>query len=323
MKRTKSLILGLGFVLLYITPLTFAQTNYPNRPVRLIVPYGTGGGSDILARQIGAKLQLLWGQGVAVENHAGASGNIGTELVVSAPANGYTLLLQNSTMLTSQAVNGKGSYDPKKDLTPIMLLGVTPIALFASPNSNIKNFKDLIERAKKEPGVLNFGSCGNGTPQHLAMEIVKQKTNTKMNNVSYKGCSPGLIDVLGGHIPLAILSANLGAPFVESGKLFGIGVSDSKRYKLLPNTPTFNELGLKPLEISNWYALMGPGNLPKEVIDRVYLDVKNILADPEVKINLSKAGVEPTEGDAVELSRLIAEEQIRYVNLVKSANITP
>jgi tripartite-type tricarboxylate transporter receptor subunit TctC len=320
MKFTTAIALGAAVLLQAFTPAATAQA-YPARPVRIIVPYGTGGGSDVLARQIGAGLQSLWGQGVAVENRAGASGNIGTEMVVRSPADGYTLLLQNSTMVVNLGVYGKLNYDPEKDLTPIMLLGVTPIALAAHPSLNVKNLKELVEYAKAHPKTLAYGSCGIGTPQHFVMELVKQKAGIDANHAGYKGCAPALTDVLGGQIPLAILSANLVAPYAASGKLVPIGVSTKARYKLLPDTPTFEEQGLKPLDFSIWFALMGPARMPPEVVAKIYADVQKILAQPETQSHLSGAGVEPYKGDGAQLAALIREDAARYIQLAKSANI--
>ncbi len=300
-----------------------AADTYPTRAVRLIVPYGTGGGSDVLARQISARLQTLWGQGIAVENRAGASGNIGTEAVVRSPADGYTLLLQNSTMVVNPAVNGKLNYDPEKDLTPIMLLGLTPIALVAHQGANIKSLKDLVDYAKVNPTALSYGSCGVGTPQHFVMELVKQKAGVSATHVGYKGCAPALTDVVGGQVPLAILSANLAAPHIKTGKLMSVGVSTATRYGLLPQAPTFEEQGLKPLDISIWYALMGPAKMPSDVVARIYADVQTVLAEPAIKESLSNAGVEPFAGNGADLARLIKLDLARYAQLAKSANIKP
>ena len=306
----------------FVAPLASAQA-YPSRAVKIIVPYGTGGGSDILARQIGARLQTIWGQGVAVDNRAGASGNIGTEAVVRSPADGYTLLLQNSTMVVNPAVNGKLNYDPEKDLTPIMLLGLTPIALAAHQSTNIKSIKDLVEYSKANPNALSYGSCGVGTPQHFVMELVKQKAGVTATNVGYKGCAPALTDVVGGQVPLAILSANLVSPHIKTGKLYGIGVSTAARYQLMPQVPSFEEQGLKPLDFSIWYALMGPAKMPADVVARIYADVQKVLTEATVRENLSNAGVEPFAGTGSELAKLITADLARYAQLAKSANIKP
>lgn len=294
---------------------------YPSRPVKIIVPYGTGGGSDVLARQIAVRLQDLWGQGVAVENRAGASGNIGTEGVVKSAADGYTLLLQNSTMVVSPALGGKLNYSPEKDLTPIMLLGLTPITLVSHQSSNIRTLKDLIAASKTDSKALNYASCGVGTPHHFVMELVKQKTKISAQNVGYKGCAPALTDVLGGQVPLAILSSNLVAPHIKTGRLNGLGVSTAERYGLHPQVPTFEEQGFKPLDFSIWYALMGPPKMPPEVVARIYADVRRVMTERTVEENLSKAGVERFPGNSADLSKLIKQDLARYAQLAKSADI--
>ena len=322
LSRFKNTFAGLAALGALTLPVATATAeNYPERAVKILVPYGTGGGSDVLARQIGARLQLMWGQGVAVENRAGASGSIGTEAVVRAPADGYTLLLQNSTMVVNPAVGGKLNYDPEKDLTPIMLLGLTPIGLVAHPSTNLKTLKDLTEFAKANPTSLSYASCGIGTPQHFVMELVKQKLNISATHIGYKGCAPGLTDVLGGQVPLAILSANLVAPHIKVGKLNGLGVSTATRYLPLPQVPVFEELGLKPFDFSIWYALMGPARMPPEVTAKIYADVAKVLAEPAIKDNLANAGVEPFSGNAADLSKLIRTDLLRYAQLAKSAGI--
>jgi len=263
----------------------------------------------------------MYGQGSVVENRVGASGNIGTEVAVHAAPDGYTLLLQNSTMVVNPAVNGKLNYDPQKDLTPIMLLGLTPIALVAHKSTNIKSFKDLTAYSQAHPSELNYGSCGAGTPQHFVMELVKQRAGIHATNVGYKGCAPALTDVIGGQVQLAVLSANLVAPHVNSGRLYGIGVSTAVRYHLLPEVPTFEEQGLKPFDFSIWYALMGPAKMPPQIIAKIYADVQKVLAEPAVKDNLAEAGIEPLTGDSVTLSSLIKIDLARYAQLAKSANI--
>ncbi|WP_164483700.1 MULTISPECIES: tripartite tricarboxylate transporter substrate binding protein [unclassified Polaromonas] len=305
-----------------LAPTALAQT-WPAKAVRIVVPYGTGGGADVLARQLGASLQQAWGHGVAVENRTGASGNIGSELVVNAPADGYTLLLQNSTMVVNMGLGVKLNYDPEKDLTPIMLLGVTPIALVAHPSLNVKNFKQLQDYAKANPGKLSYGSCGVGTPMHFVMELVKQKTALDAVHAGYKGCAPVVTDVVGGQIPLAIFSANLAAPYAKAGRLNVIGVASQKRYSLLPDALTLEEQGLKPLDFSTWFALMGPAKMPPAVVSKIVADVQKVLADPAVQSRLSNAGVEPYAGNGEALVKLIRSDKLRYEQLAKAANIKP
>ncbi|KAF1022908.1 MAG: hypothetical protein GAK30_00847 [Paracidovorax wautersii] len=314
-------IAALLAALLCLSNASALADDYPAKAVRIVVPYATGGGSDILARQIGAGLQRAWGQGVVVDNKAGASGNIGSQEVVRAAPDGYTLLLQNSTMVTNLGVYGKLPYDADKDLTPIMLLGITPIALAAHPKAGISNVQDLVAAAKARPDTLSYGSCGIGTPQHFVMELVKQKTGVAAVHAGYKGCAPAVADVLGGQIPLAIVSANLVAPYAKSGQLKVVGVSSAQRYSLLPDTPTFEEQGLKPFDFAIWYALMGPARLPPAVVAKIATDVRRVLDDPAVQANLSNAGVEPYQGDAAALARLIQTDGVRYTDLARRANI--
>jgi tripartite-type tricarboxylate transporter receptor subunit TctC len=325
MKIKPKLISSLRSTGLLVASMLFAQfasaDTYPSRPVKIIVPYGTGGGSDILARQIAVRLQELWGQGISVENRAGASGNIGTEAVVKSPADGYTLLLQNSTMVVNPAVTGKLNYDPEKDLTPIMLLGLTPITLVANQGTNIKTLKELVDYSKANPTALNYASCGVGTPQHFVMELVKKKTGINAVNIGYKGCAPALTDVLGGQVQLAILSSNITAPHIKTGRLNGIGVSTAERYKLHPDVPTFEEQKLKPLDFSIWYALMGPPKMSPDIVERIYSDVRRVMTERTVEENLSKAGVERLPGDKTDLAKLIKKDLARYAQLAKSANI--
>ena len=181
--------------------------------------------------------------------------------------------------------------------------------------------KDLIAYAKAHPTALNYGSCCVGTPQHFVMELVKQKSGVDATNVGYKGCAPALTDLVGGQVQLAILSANLIAPHIRTGKLYGLGVSTAVRYQLLPQIPTFEEQGFKPLDSSIWYALMGPANLSPEVVARIDADVQKVLAEPLVKENLSNAGVEPLSGTAADLRRRIKADLARYAQQAIPANI--
>jgi len=313
-------ILGLALVCAGAASPALADS-YPSKPVRIIVPYGTGGGSDTLARQLGLSLQQMWGQGVSVENRAGASGNIGSEAVVRSPADGYTLMLQNSTMVANMGLGVKLNYDPEKDLTPIMLLGITPIALVAHPSLNVKTLKQLQDYAKANPGKLSYGSCGIGTPMHFVMELVKQKTSLDAVHAGYKGCAPALTDVVGGQIPLASLSANLVATYAKAGRLNVIGVANQKRYALMPDAATIEEQGVKPLDLSTWYALMGPANMPVDVVAKITADVRKVLTDVAVQERLSNAGVETQLGTSAELVRLIRSDKVRFEQLAKSANI--
>ncbi len=303
-------------------PLQSAQAQtYPNKTVRIIVPYATGGGSDTLARQVGANLQKQWGQGVVVENRAGASGNIGTEAAMRAPADGYTLLLQNSSVISNAALGVKFNFDPEKDFTPIMILGITPIALVANPSLNVKNMAQLQAYAKANPGKLSYGSCGIGTAMHFIGESIKQTAGIDAVHAGYKGCSPAIMDAVAGQVPLAIISANLAVQYAKAGRLNVLAISSPKRYSLLPDIPTFKEQGINAPDLANWYALMAPAKLPPELVKSIAADVNKALADPEVKASLSTAGIEPLDGNDADLTRLLRADKQLYEQLAKSLNI--
>ncbi|WP_232072999.1 Bug family tripartite tricarboxylate transporter substrate binding protein [Variovorax sp. RA8] len=300
-----------------------AQDSYPTRSVRIVVPSSVGGGADLLARQLGAGLQQRWKQGISVENKVGGGGNIGTLDVVRSPPDGYTLLVQNSSMVANYAISAKKPYSPEKDLTPIMLVGVSPLAVFAHPSLRANNIRDLVSLANADPGAMSYGSCGVGTPHHFAMEILKIKLAMKIEHVSYKGCSPEVTDVVAGQVPLGIATANLIAPYVATGRLKVLGVSGSKPHQLLPGSPTLESQGLSIQDFSIWYALMGPANMPAHLVNRIASDAAQILDSPTVRTALSNAGVEPLRGGPEVLAKRISLEMDQLSKLAKQANIQP
>lgn len=318
----RGLALKTAFICMVIPACALAQ-EFPDKPVRIVVPYGTGGGADIFARVVGRGLEALWKQGVAIENKAGASGNIGTMDVVKARPDGYTLLLQNITMVTNYAVQGKLPYAPTTDLTPILLLGSTPHAIVAHPSAHIENLAELVAAAKKNPGSLTYASCGIGTPQHFAMEVLRRNLNLEMVNVGYKGCAPALVDVVGGQVPIAVLSANLVSAYAQSGKLKVIGVTTARRYANLPDSPTIAEQGVKSFDYDSWYALMAPGKMPTQLTRKIAADVSRVLDDVAIRKTLIEAGIEIKKGSASELGKVIVSDSQKYLGLAKKFDIKP
>ena len=298
-----------------------AAAQYPAKPVKIVVPYGTGGATDMVARQIGARLQEKWGQGVVIENRVGAAGTIGTEIVVKAAPDGYTLVLQNSTMTLNPSILAKVPFDAEKDLTPIMLLGATPKMLVVHPDLGVHSMKDLIAAARAAPGKLTYGSCGIGTPQHFAGELFKQMARVEIVHAPYKGCAPALADVLGGQVPLAMLTASMVVPHFKTGRLKGLAVSMRERYRLAPEVPTFEELGYKPFDVMVWYALMGPVGMSREIVNRIANDVNAVMNDAGLKARLSTGGIEEMRGSGADLAALIKHELIENQRLAKAAGI--
>ena len=299
-----------------------AAETFPSRAVRIMVPVATGGSSDTVARHMAAGLQRLWGQGVVVDNKAGASGTIGTMEVVRSPPDGYTLIVQNSSMVSNLAVQGKLPYDYEKDLTAIATLGITPLALVAHPSAHINNLRELVAAARAKPDALTYASCGVGTPQQFAMERLKQMSGISVAHAGYKGCSPALTDVLGGQVPLGFITANLAVPYANSGKLRILGVTTASRYRQLPKVPTFEEQGFKPFDQPTWSVLMGPAGMPPDLVAKISADVEKVLAEPEVRTSLSTAGIEVLpKGKGRQVTQMIRADAERFTALAKSQNI--
>ena len=294
---------------------------FPSRPVKIVVPVATGGTSDVLARVLGIKLHDMWGQSVVVDNKPGASSNLGTEAVARSAPDGYTLVLQSNSMVANRALGVPASFVFDKDLTPIRMLGQTPMILVAHPSLNIKSIKDLVQLAKKDPTALSYGSCGNGTPHHLAMETVKQRAGIEVRHVPYKGCSPALSDLMGGHVSLAMVSANQAVEPAKSGKVVALAVSSAKRYAPMADLPSFEEQGLKDVDFANWFGLFGPANMPSDVVDKLAKDVGVALKDDAVKASLHVAGVGVFDADGSAVTRQIKADQTRYDLVVKAAGI--
>lgn len=314
----RSLALG-TWLLTACTAALFAQ-EFPSRGIRIVVPYSAGGSSDVVARVIGAELERKWGHSVTVDNKPGASGNIGSTEVVRSTPDGHTLLMQNDTMLTNLAIHGKLPYHHEKDLTPIMLLGMGPLALVAHPSINFTNMAEL-QAARDEVKGLSYGSCGIGSPSHFVMELIMRKTALSFTQAGYRGCAPAVKDVLGGHIPFAVVSANLVIPHVQSGRLRVLGVSSAERMALLPDTPTLQEQGLQPFDISTWKALMGPAGLPLNVVKQITHDVNRIMDIPRIQEHLKSSGIEPLRGDAAALTQLIQTDAVKYRDIAESAKM--
>lgn len=313
-------LIAIPLLALLWAPPVRAQT-YPDKPLKIVVPYAVGGGADVFARVIARSLERLWNQGVVVENKVGASGNIGTLDVVRANPDGYTLLLQNVSIATNYAIQGRLPFSPTTDLTPLMMLGSTPHILVAHPRVGVSNFQELATLVKKNPGALAYGSCGVGTPQHFAMEVLRQMADLDMTHVGYRGCAPAVTDVVAGQIPVAVISANLATQYVGNGRLKAIGITSSRRYGPMPDTPTLEEQGVKDFDYFGWYALMGPPKLPADVSAKVIASVNKVLDDPSVQKTLLDAGVDTKRANAAELIRIITEDSSRYFNLARKLNL--
>jgi tripartite-type tricarboxylate transporter receptor subunit TctC len=300
-----------------------AATDFPSRPIRLIVPFAPGGGNDNVARTVGKKVTEFLGQGVVVENRAGAGGTIGAEVVARAKPDGYTLFLGG---VGSHAINPNMMknlpYDPIKDFAPIVLLARAPMVLVAHPKLGLHNVQELIAMAKAEPGKLNYASNGNGSSSHLAAAMFASMAGVDMVHVPYKGLSPALTDLIAGTVPLMFSSVVAILPHVKDGSLVPLGVTSDKRMPLLPNVPTIAEQGVPGYETNSWYGILAPAGTPPEIVAKLNAALNKALADPEIQKSLSLDGAQPVGGTPEEFGAYIKREKERLGDVITKAHIT-
>ncbi|MBP7530514.1 MAG: tripartite tricarboxylate transporter substrate binding protein [Ottowia sp.] len=302
---------------------TAAAQTYPSKPIRWLVPYPAGGGSDFLARTIGQQLSTHIGQPVTIENEPGGNTAIAASDVARAAPDGYTVLsADNGTMVFNSALYSKLTYNPDKDLTPVTLMGRFPMILVVGPNSDARDAKDFIAKAKAAPGKLSYGSAGAGSPHHLAMELLKTQAGLHMVHIPYRGAAPALGDLAGGQIPAMMVDLAAGAGFIKSGKVRALAVANDKRLPQLPDVPTFGELGFKGVEAAALVGLVAPAGVPADVVSALQKQVKAAIDQPAVKQKLIEFGVEPVGSTPAEYGALLKSEVTRWHKLIKDLKIT-
>lgn len=299
-----------------------AQAGYPNRPVRLVIPFAPGGVTDTSGRLIADYLSKKLGQQVVPDNRPGASGNIGSQAVATADPNGYTLLLVlDGTMVINPHVYEKVPFDPVKDFVPVGKIGDSTIILVAHPSVKAKNLREVIALSKSEPGGLSYGTSGTGSITHIAGELLKQRSGANLTHVPYKGGGPAVADVLGGHIPLAFASAASVQAHIKSGRLNAIAVPSGKRSKQYPDLSTFAENGVANFDINSWVGILAPAKTPKPILDRLNTELNAALNDAEVRDKLAVSGISATPGTAESFGDVIKNELALYGPVVKAAGI--
>jgi tripartite-type tricarboxylate transporter receptor subunit TctC len=301
----------------------FAQAGYPAKPVRIVVPSSAGGGTDITARIIAPKLAERLGQQVVIDNRPGAGTMIGMELAAKAPPDGYTLLVAPSTLAINSAMYKKVPYDPVRDFAPITQLIAAPNMLVVHPSVPARTVKELISFARARPGQLNYASAGPGTNPHLSMELFLNMTGTRMVHIPYKGLAPGIIDLLAGHVSVAVATMLTGLPHVRSGRLRCLGTTGEKRASVLPDAPTVSEAGVPGYEASQWYGFLAQAQTPKEIVSRLHGETIRILQAPDMKERLGADGTEPVGNTPEEFARYIREELVKWAKVAKAAGIRP
>ena len=303
-------------------PALHAQAPWPSGPVRIIVGFPPGGGTDALARVVGVKLTEMWKQQVIVENKAGVAGVLAAEYVSQQPPDGSTLLMAHiNSHALAPSLQPKLRYNVERDFTPIVLVGVTPNLLIGNPQLKALTVKDIVAACKAEPGKISFGSAGAGSAQHLALEMFKLQAKVDALHVPYKGSGPLLIDLIGGQINYAFETMTAATPHVKNGKATAIAQTRAKRAKGHPNVPTMQELGFTGFEATTWYGLAGPGKLPAAIQQKVNRDVNTVLAMPDVQEKLDTYGAEDGGGSVEKFADFIKSEIATWARVVKDGNV--
>jgi tripartite-type tricarboxylate transporter receptor subunit TctC len=305
-------------VLAWAAPLCMAA-DYPNRPVRLVVPYPPGGGNDTLARLFGQKLTDRWNQQVVIDNRPGAGTTIGAQLVARAAADGYTLLLSSiATHALAPALYSKPGYDPVKDFDPITTLAVAPTLCVAAPSVAVKSIKELIAAAKAKPDEIRFASGGNGTTPHIAGEVFKAVTGVQMTHVPYKGGGPAHIDLMAGRVQVMFDTAASASPHVRAGKMRALAIGLPKRYPDLPDVPTFAEAGLAQYNVDSWYSLHAPAGTPKAVVAKIHQDIVAILGAQDIRDRLRQLVSTPGGLAPAAFGAYVEDEFARYGKIIRA-----
>ncbi|MBH1966061.1 MAG: tripartite tricarboxylate transporter substrate binding protein [Comamonadaceae bacterium] len=311
---------ALGLAMTTIPALAVAD-NFPSRPVRLVVGFPPGGGVDVAARLVGAELGKRLGQPVVVDNVSGAGGNIGTDRVAKAPADGYTLLFGSIALAINPSLYPKLSFDPLKDLAPVSLISTSPYVLMVNAQSPIRDLRDMVKVAQESPGKLQFASAGNGSGSHLFMELFLSTAGVRMDHVPYRGAAPAMTDVVAGHVPIVFDSIMTSLPYAESGKVRILGVSSKARSKISPEIPTLQEAGVAGYDATSWFGMFAPAGTPAAALRKLNQELVATIRTPEVAEKLRKLGAEPVGSSSEELGRFYQSEIERWRKVVKSVGV--
>ncbi len=306
------------FIMALCTCLACFAQSYPTKPVKLVVGFSVGGGTDTVARSVAKKLSEFWAQPVVIENKAGADGSIATEMVSQSNPDGYTLVMVSNAH-TITPFQRKLGYDPVRDFAPVSLIASTPNLLLVHPSLPVKNIKELVALLKSQPGKYSFGSSGTGTSPYLAMELFKAETATQINHVPYKGSSQAVVDLLGGHVQLMFGAVPTLEPHVGAGKLRAIAVSSPKRLAAFPDLPTVAET-LPGFEAASWYGILAPAGTPASLVSKIQNDIANALQTSEVKNFIVNSGFDVIGNKPKEFSNVIQLDLEKWGKLIKTLN---
>jgi tripartite-type tricarboxylate transporter receptor subunit TctC len=308
-------------MLLALTSNAAAQTDYPNRPIRIVVAYPPGGSNDFLARLYGPKLTDVFGRQVIVDNRGGGNTIIGTEIVAKSAPDGYTVLLAGSTIVALPHLFRNLPYDTLKDLTPVAGIARSEFMLVAHPALPVTTVSDLIALAKKKPGELNYATSSTGGPTHLGAVQFELLTGVKMQQIPYKGGGPAIADLLGGQVQLGFANPSGVVPLVKSNRLKGIAITGEKRIEAAPQVPTFAEAGLPKLVLRNWYAVTAPARPPQAVLDKLAAAIHKISAMPEVKAAIIRQGLDSFTATSEQMEAIRKEDMAIVGKVIRAGNI--
>jgi len=304
------------------TSLAWAQDKWPSKPISYVVPFPAGGTTDILGRLIGQKLGTALGTTIVIENKGGAGGSVGSEAASRAPADGYTML---GGTVSSHAINvslyAKIGYDPIKSFSPVVLIGSNPLVLVVKADSPYKTLQDVLAAAKAKPKTISSASAGNGTSQHMTLELLSFRTGTQFVHVPYKGSGPAIQDVMGGQVDMMFDTTVVAGPHIQSGKVRAIAVSSAKRVDSLPDVPTIAESGVPNFEVVSWQGIFVPAGVPKPIIDRLHAEIMKILQTTEMQDRLKSLGMQPSTMTPEQVSAFQKAEVEKWAQVIKAAGI--
>jgi tripartite-type tricarboxylate transporter receptor subunit TctC len=303
-------------------PALAQNSSFPQRPVRIVVPYTTGGSNDVIARLLAQQLQEAWGQPVVVENKPGAAGNIGASDIAKSAPDGHSLLLTNINIVSmNPGLIANMPFDPQKDFAPISLLGTTALALVVHPSVQANNVRELIDLARKGPGRLNYASSGNGSPQHMSAEMFKAMTKTSLTHIPYRGAAPAVNDLLAGQVQVTVGVVNQLIPHIRAGKLKALGVTTRKRLVQMPDVPTLDEAGVPGYESEIWLGLAAPAGTPPAIIEQINQAIRKAMASADVIGKLQAQGIDAMVSSPDQMRQRGLEDLKRWGDIIRTAGI--
>jgi tripartite-type tricarboxylate transporter receptor subunit TctC len=298
-----------------------AAAPWPSKPIKLILPFPPGGGTDILGRILAERLAANLGQPVVIENRGGAGGNVGAEAAAKSPPDGYTIVLVAPSLAISPSLYSKLNYDPVRDLTPVALVGAVPNVLITSPSVPARNLAEFIALARSKPGGMNFGSGGSGTSNHLAGELFNLQAGVKLVHVPYKGVNLAMNDVLSGQIQLVVIGIPAAQPFIQAGRLRALAVIARERSSALPDVPTAAEAGLPNYDVTTWYGVLAPAGTPRPIIDRLNAELVHIMHAPDLQERFAATGTQPRTSTPEEFGEYLRQETAKWAKVVREAGL--